>query len=84
MMEMFAVGGRATWSFDLEARRRAIKPLGEWQSVELVVRGQAITASLNGTVITTVTEHDYSAPAQIRFQSQGARMYWRNVRVRPE
>ncbi len=84
LMEAFAVAGKATWSFDLDARRRVIRPLGEWQSIEVVAKDGRVTASLNGTLITTITEHDYTTPAPIRFQSQGAKMYWRNVRVRPE
>jgi hypothetical protein len=83
-LQLFAVGGKADWTQDLEAKRRAIRPLGEWQSVEVVANGQTIKIFLNGTLVTTAADHDYTAPGPIRFQTQGAKMYWRNVRVRPE
>ena len=83
-LQLFAIGGKATWTQDLDAKRRAIRPLGEWNSVEIVAKGQTIKVFLNGTLVTTATDHDYTAPGHIRFQSQGAKMFWRNIRVRPE
>jgi mono/diheme cytochrome c family protein len=83
-LQAFAIGGKATWAIDLEAKRRAIRPLGEWNSVEIVSKGKTIKVWLNGTLVTTVSDHDYAEPGPISFQLQGAKMYWRNVRVRPE
>lgn len=73
-LQLFAIGGKATWTQDLDAKRRVIRPLGEWNSVEIVAKGQTIKVFLNGTLVTTATDHDYTAPGHIRFQSQGAKM----------
>jgi hypothetical protein len=81
---VFAIGGQADWSFDLEARRRAIRPLGEWNAIELVAKDGQVRGLLNGTLVTTIRSHNYTEPGNIAFQVQGAKMYWRNLRIRPE
>jgi mono/diheme cytochrome c family protein len=69
---------------DHEARLRVNKPLGEWNSVEIVSKNGAVRAFLNGTLISTVPEHPIKDPGHIVFQIQGAPMHWRNIRIRPE
>jgi S-disulfanyl-L-cysteine oxidoreductase SoxD len=69
---------------DVEARLRARKRLGEWNAVEIVSRGGDVKASLNGTLITTVRKHGFTKPGYILFQYQGAPLYFRNVRIKPE
>ena len=69
---------------DHEARLRANKPLGEWNSVEIVAKNGVVKAFLNGALISTVPEHPIKEPGHIVFQIQGAPMYWRNIRIRPE
>lgn len=39
-------------NFDSAAALRAAKPTGEWQTVEIEVRGDTLSVSLNGTTIT--------------------------------
>jgi hypothetical protein len=43
-----------------------------------------VKAFLNGALITTIPEHAAKEPGHIVVQIQGAPMYWRNVRIRPE
>lgn len=69
---------------DHEARLRVNKPLGEWNSVEIIAKNGVVKASLNGVLITTIPEHAAREPGHIAVQIQGAPMYWRNIRIRPE
>lgn len=69
---------------DNDARLRANKPIGEWNSVEIVARDSMVKAFLNGALITTIPEHPFKEPGHIAVQIQGAPMYWRNLRIRPE
>ena len=74
---------------DLEAKRRVIRPLGEWNTVEIGVNDGDMYAELNGVLIASVKRSDYNFadydyPGHIGFQVQGAKMYWRNIRIRPE
>jgi hypothetical protein len=69
---------------DNDARLRVNRPLGEWNSVEIVAKDGMVKASLNGALITTIPEHAASEPGHIVVQIQGAPMYWRNLRIRPE
>ena len=69
---------------DDAARQRARRPIGEWQSVEIVARHGEIQSSLNGVHVSTVHEHEFTMPGSIAFQSQGVPIQWRNVRIKPE
>jgi hypothetical protein len=78
------LGGRALFSVDDEARRRAIRPVNEWNSVEIVSKNGQVTAHLNSTLVTTVTSHDFTEPGYIGFQAEAGEIQWRNIRIRPE
>jgi hypothetical protein len=39
-------------NFDSTAALRAAKPTGEWQMLEIEVRGDSLNVTLNGTVVT--------------------------------
>ena len=74
---------------DLEAKRRTIRPLGQWNAVEIGVKDGDMYAELNGVRMASVKRSDYNYadynyPGHIAFQVQGAKTYWRNVRIRPE
>ena len=74
LLDVYAIGGSAEWTGDVEARRRAMNPLGEWNAIEIVSRNGQVRNYLNGTLVSTVTEHNYTEPGHIAFQSQGARI----------
>jgi mono/diheme cytochrome c family protein len=77
-------GTKAKVTEDVDARKRARRPIGSWQSVEIVSKGGRIRASLNGTLITEVLEHDRPGPGFIGIQVQGTPLQWRNIRIKVE
>jgi hypothetical protein len=66
---------------DKEARARSLKPVGEWQTTTIDVNGGDMTISLNGTVISTVRDCVLTE-GSIGFQSEGAEIHFRNIRIR--
>lgn len=84
VLQAFGVGARVTSTVDADARARAVRPFGQWNAVEIASRNGTVTASLNGTPISTVTEHEFTEPGYIGFQAEGADIRWRNIRIRPE
>lgn len=82
MLIPLGVKSRQTFE-DKEARSRVRKPLGEWNSVEIVSKGGVITSSLNGTKISVIEAPD-AKPGAIAFQSEGAPISWRKVRIKAE
>ena len=66
---------------DNEARPRVNKPLGEWNSVEIVSANGQVKSSLNGVLVSTVSEHEYTA-GHIGFQAEGSEIAWRNIRIK--
>ena len=74
-------GPAARFTVDAEARKKALRPVGAWNSVEIVSENGQIRSSLNGILISTVTEHSYPA-GHIGFQSEGSEIHWRNIRIK--
>jgi hypothetical protein len=81
-MGVTVTGAKAVFTQDAEARRRAIRPIGQWNSVEIVSANGQVKSSLNGVLISTVTEHEYEA-GYLGFQSEGSEIHWRNIRIKP-
>ncbi len=75
------LGVKAKFETDAEARKKARKPLGEWNAMEIVAKGGTVVVNLNGAKISTVTECDVKE-GPIGFQSEGAEIHWRNIRIR--
>jgi len=84
VMGAFGVGADMKAMVDNDARKRAIKPVGQWNSFEIVSKDNRIMTSLNGTPIATVTEHEFKEPGYIGFQSEGGQIQWRNIRIETE
>ena len=74
---------KAEYTTDKEAREKARKPVGEWNAMEIIVKGGTITVFLNGTKISTVTKYTLKK-GRIGFQSEGAEIHWRNIRIKRE
>jgi cytochrome c len=74
-------------SADLAKRDAALKPPGEWNSYEIVVRGQTIQVSLNGVLINDFVSTD---PARdltqgligLQNHDPGDDVWFRNVRIK--
>lgn len=58
------------------------KPVGEWNRVDIVCRGDSITYLLNGVVMNVGTGAKWSA-GRILLQSEGAEIFFRKFEVRP-
>ena len=41
---------------DLEALQKAYKPVGEWQTFDIIAHGESLVVKLNGTLVTTATK----------------------------
>jgi acyl-CoA synthetase (NDP forming) len=63
---------------------RAKKPAGRWQSVEIVSKDGQVKSYLNGVLVSTITQHEFKEPGHIGFQSEGAELHWRNIRIKAE
>jgi mono/diheme cytochrome c family protein len=81
--EPFAIQGKGKVSYDHPARMRAARPVGEWDAIEIVSKNGTVQTSVNGTLVSTFSEHDYPA-GQIGMQTEGAPVVWRNLRVKAE
>lgn len=85
LLEFFGVGGPGRLGdIDLGAKRRAIRPLGQWNTIEIAATNGQVHTTLNGVPVSSIKKHDYKDAGYIAFQSQGAKMYWRNIRVKVE
>ena len=78
-------GGAATVEIDddVAAREKARKPVGEWNSLEIVSRDGSLTSSLNGTQICTSVAGELRE-GPIGLQAEDFSVEFRNVRVREE
>lgn len=86
LVKPVALGGTKikanTW--DAEALRKVVRPLGQWNSLEIVSKDGDIKAYVNDTLVSTVTQHEYTQPGYIGLQMQGFASRWRNIRIREE
>lgn len=79
-----AYGGtsRPVTTWDNAARQRVVRPLGQWNSIQIVSQDGDVEAYLNDTLIATVTGHGFTDPGYIGLQVQGYPVRWRNLRIR--
>jgi hypothetical protein len=78
----FAIfGSKFNGTKDADAQRRAIKPVGEWNSEEVRCEGDKITCTINGI---EVARGDGAEPVggTIGWQSEGAPIRFRNLRIK--
>ncbi|MGC8643914.1 MAG: 3-keto-disaccharide hydrolase [Isosphaeraceae bacterium] len=66
---------------DGKARARVLKPVGQWQTTRIEVDGGNMIISLNGTVVSTVRDCELTE-GPIGFQSEGAEIHMKNIRIR--
>lgn len=69
-------------TMDREALARALKPVGQWNTIQIDVNRGEMTISVNGTVVSTVSDCELTE-GPIGLQSEGAEIRWRNIRIRP-
>jgi mono/diheme cytochrome c family protein len=66
------------------AMQKSIRPLGAWNSVEIVSKDGKVMSYHNGILLNTVTEHEFREAGAIGFESEGAEIHWRNIRIKAE
>lgn len=82
---IFPIGGAKGPSpkADAAARKEALKPNTEWNSVEIAVKDGGITSKLNGATIASAPAGSYDLDGgPIGFQSEGAPIDFRNIRIK--
>lgn len=83
--QVFNLGIKSKNAYDASSREKARKPLGEWNTYEIVSKDGVVTGTVNGIKITTVTNIDPAPqPGHICFQSEGGEIQWRNIRIKAE
>jgi hypothetical protein len=79
---IFAIGGaKITGKKDAEVQKAAINPVGEWNRMEITSVNGTLISRVNGQVVSFGTNGDLMS-GPIGFQSEGAEIHWRNVRIR--
>lgn len=58
------------------------KPKGEWNTIEIICQGGNITNKINGQVVNEGTDASVTK-GKILLQSEGAEIYYRNVKLQP-
>jgi len=69
------------YTYDQDAVKRARRPVGDWNSVEITAKDGQILSSLNGVLLSVVTQHEFTQPGHIAFQAEGVPIEWRNIRI---
>lgn len=69
---------------DGDARRRVLKPVNQWQRIEIVSLGGVLKNYLNGALISTADLPGDLDPGYFAFQSEGVPVEWRNIRIKEE
>lgn len=68
-------------TFDRTTLDKVRKPVGQWNKTVIDVDGGEMKVSINGSVVSTVTECELTE-GPIGFQSEGKEIHWRNIRIR--
>ncbi len=68
-------------TFDREALARVLKPVGQWNTMQIDVNRGEMVISVNGTVVSTVSDCELTE-GPFGLQSEGAEIHWRNIRIR--
>jgi hypothetical protein len=73
---------KGTQHYDKDAKEKATHPIGEWNTTEAVCKGDgSITAKINGVLVNTGKSMTLTE-GQIGFQSEGAEIHFRNIRIK--
>jgi 3-keto-disaccharide hydrolase len=78
---IFGLGAKVNGKKDAAAQAKAIKPVGEWNSEEVICQDGKITAKINGIVVAEGTDAD-PAEGPIGWQSEGAEIHFRNLEIK--
>jgi mono/diheme cytochrome c family protein len=76
------IAGNATYTYDQAAAQWASKPIGSWNDLRIEATGGQVQTWLNDVPVSHVTKHDFTEPGHIGFQAEGAKISWRNLRIK--
>ncbi len=79
---IFAInnGAKGSYKFDAAALKKARKPVGEWNTTEIVFQDGNITSKVNGAVVGSGKGELTEGPFGL--QSEGAEIHFKNIKVR--
>ena len=85
LAQIFAMGGvkGPRSNGDEEARKKATKPHNEWNKLEITSKDGVISAKLNGVFIGKSGPYEIKE-GPIGFQSEGAPVFFRNIRIKEQ
>jgi 3-keto-disaccharide hydrolase len=72
---------KCTHTFNREAMAKVIKPVGQFNKMEIQVKAGDMVISLNGTVVSTVSDCELTE-GPIGLQSEGVETHWKTIRIR--
>ena len=79
--KIFAIGGaKGKYADDDAARWKALRPVGEWNTTEIISKDGRLTSKINGTQVGDGTGD--LTEGTIGFQSEGAEIHFRNFLIR--
>ncbi len=74
---------KCTLTFDKQALAKILKPVGQFNQMEIRVKGGDMDISVNGTAVSTVRDCELTK-GPIGLQSEGAETHWKNIRIRQQ
>lgn len=78
---IFAIGGaKGSFKFNQAALKKVRKPVGDWNTTEVICKDGAITAKVNGAEISTGKGNLTEGP--FGFQSEGAEIHFKNIKIK--
>ena len=79
--KIFAIGGaKGKYSFDAPALKKARKPVGEWNTTEVICKDGEITSKVNGAQVATGKGDLTEGPFGL--QSEGAEIHFKNIKIK--
>jgi hypothetical protein len=84
MGNLFSIGGAPKGQFKkfADIQQKAIKPVGEWNTYEVISKDGELTTLINGEKVSEGSSALKEGP--IGWQSEGVEIHFRNIRIKPE
>jgi hypothetical protein len=82
MGNIFSIGGapRGTFMKDAAAQKATIKPVGQWNVMEIICQDGKITCMINGKKVSEGTSELTEGP--IGWQSEGAEIHFKEIKIK--
>jgi hypothetical protein len=79
--KLFFLGVKGEGTFDAEAHKKALKPMGEWSTTEVTCKADgSISVKLNGVPVSSGKTELTSGP--IGFQCEGWEIHFRSIKIK--